>query len=238
MAEAAAALITGGTGALGSVVARTFLAAGYSVAVTYRGASEWESLAASEPAALSGARLLGFRTDVTDEDSVRQTSASAVAAFGRLDVLVHVAGGYAGGTPVETVEARTVRSMIETNLVSAFWAAKHVIPHAKRHRRGRLLFISSRGAIETYAGSAAYAAAKMGLHALVETLAKELRHEGVTANAVLPSLIDTVANRSAMPDGEFDHWVKPEAIASLLLFLASEAAAAISGALVPIYGRA
>ena len=238
MAEAAAALITGGTGALGSVVARTFLAAGYPVAVTYRGASEWEALAASERAAVSGARLLGYQTDVTDEDSVRQTSSSAVAAFGRLDVLVHVAGGYAGGTPVEAVEARTVRSMIDTNLVSAFWAAKHVIPHAKRRGRGRLLFISSRGAIETDAGAAAYAAAKMGLHALVETLAKELRHEGVTANAVLPSLIDTVANRSAMPDGEFDHWVKPDAIAQILLFLASEAAAAISGALVPIYGRA
>ncbi|MEK7316188.1 MAG: SDR family oxidoreductase, partial [Candidatus Eisenbacteria bacterium] len=126
----------------------------------------------------------------------------------------------------------------DTNLVSAFWAAKHVIPHAKRRARGRLLFISSRGALESYPGAAAYAAAKLGLHALVETLAKELKHEGVTANAVLPSLIDTAANRASMPDGKFDNWVKPEAVAQLLLFLASEAAAATSGALIPIYGRA
>jgi NAD(P)-dependent dehydrogenase (short-subunit alcohol dehydrogenase family) len=236
MAEAAAALITGGTGALGSVVARTFLAAGYRVAVTYRGATEWESLAASEPAARSGARLLGVETDVTDEESVRRAADSAVAAFGRLDVLVHVAGGYAGGTPVEAVDARTVRTMIDTNLVSAFWAAKHVVPHAKRRGRGRLLFISARS--DRGPPGAAYAAAKMGLHALVETLAKELKHDGVTANAVLPSIIDTAANRASMPNGAFDHWVKPDAVAQLLLFLASEAAAATSGALVPIYGRA
>lgn len=238
MAEAAAAFITGGTGALGSVVARAFLSAGYRVAVSYRGAKEWESLSLSEAAAVSGARLLGLETDVTDEESVRRAADSAAAAFGRLDVLVHVAGGYAGGAPVETVEARSVRSMIDLNLVSAFWAAKHVIPHAKRNGRGRLLFISSRGALEAYPGAAAYAAAKLGLHALVETLAKELKHEGVTANAVLPSVIDTAANRAAMPDGKFDHWVKPDAIAQTLLFLASEAAAATSGALVPIYGRA
>ena len=238
MADAAAALITGGTGALGSVVARTFLAAGYPVAVTYRGAAEWEALAASEPAAISGDKLIGIEADITDEESVRRAVTSASTAFGRLDVLVHVAGGYAGGAPVESVDARTVRSMIETNLVSAFWAAKHVIPHAKRRARGRLLFISSRGALESYPGAAAYAAAKLGLHALVETLAKELKHEGVTANAVLPSLIDTAANRASMPGGKFDNWVKPEAVAQLLLFLASEAAAATSGALVPIYGRA
>ncbi|HEU4725326.1 MAG TPA: SDR family NAD(P)-dependent oxidoreductase [Candidatus Eisenbacteria bacterium] len=238
MAETAAAWITGGTGALGSVVSRAFLGAGYRVAVTYRGAKEWDALAASEREAMAAGRLLGVATDVTDEESVRQSASTAHDAFGRLDVLVHVAGGYAGGASVEAIDARTVRGMIDTNLVSAFWAAKHVIPHAKRHGRGRLLFISSRGALETYPGASAYAAAKLGLHGLVQTLAKELKHDGVTANAVLPSIIDTAANRAAMPDGKFDDWVKPDAIAQLLLFLASEAAAATSGALVPIYGRA
>jgi NAD(P)-dependent dehydrogenase (short-subunit alcohol dehydrogenase family) len=235
---APAAWITGGTGALGAAVARSFVTAGYRVAVTYRGVEEWNSLAGSERVAVASGYLLGIETDVTDEASVRQAATAANQAFGRLDVLVHVAGGYAGGSPVENVEARTVRSMIDTNLVSAFWAAKHAIPHAKRHGRGRLLFISSRGAVEPAAGSAAYAAAKLGLHALVQALAKELKREGVTANAVLPSVIDTAANRASMPDGKFDDWVKPEAIAQLLLFLASEAAAATSGALVPIYGRA
>lgn len=238
MAENAAAWITGGTGALGAVVTRNFLAAGYRVAVTYRGVKEWDALAASENEAVTAGRLLGVETDVTDEESVGQAAVAANGKFGRLDVLVHIAGGYAGGSSVEVVDARTVRAMIDTNLVSAFWAAKHAIPFAKRHGRGRLLFISSRGALETYPGAAAYAAAKLGLHALVQTLAKELKHEGVTANAVLPSVIDTAANRAAMSGGKFDDWVKPDAIAQLLLFLASEAAAATSGALVPIYGRA
>ena len=238
MAEAATAWITGGTGALGAVVARAFVAAGYRVAVTYRRVQEWDALASSEREAVASGRLLGIESDVTDEASMRQAASAASRAFGRLDVLVHVAGGYAGGSPVETVDPRTVRAMIDLNLVSAIWAAKHAIPHAKRHGRGRLLFISSRGALDASPGAAAYAAAKLGLHALVQTLAKELKREGVTANAVLPSVIDTAANRASMPDGAFDDWVKPEAIAQLLLFLASEAAAATSGALVPIYGRA
>jgi NAD(P)-dependent dehydrogenase (short-subunit alcohol dehydrogenase family) len=238
MTSRGAAFVTGGTGALGSVVAKSFLGAGYRVAVTYRGAAEWDALAAAERDAVAKGTLLGVSCDVTDEASVAAAVASAADRFADLRVLVHVAGGYAGGTPVERMEARTVRGMLDLNLVSAFWAAKHVIPHAKRSGRGRLLFISSRGALEHSAGAAAYAAAKAGLHALVGTLARELQREGVTAHAVLPSVIDTAANRAAMPDAHHDDWVKPEAIAELLLFLASDAAAATSGALVPIYGRA
>jgi len=233
-----AAIITGGTGALGSVVAGTFLAAGYRVAVTYRAEAEWEALASSSREAVAQGKLRGHGANLTEEDSVRAAVDRTAETFGRLDVLVHVAGGYAGGTPLDATDARVIRSMIDTNLVSAFLAAKHVIPHAKRRGRGRLLFISSRGALECYPGASPYAAAKLGLHALVQTLAKELRRDGVTANAVLPSLIDTVANRASMPGATFDDWVKPVAIADLLLFLASEAAAATSGALVPIYGRA
>jgi NAD(P)-dependent dehydrogenase (short-subunit alcohol dehydrogenase family) len=238
MDKAEAAIVTGGTGALGSVVARAFLAAGYRVAVTYRGAKEWDALAAAEREAVAAGRLLGLVADVTDDASVGTAVTTAATTFGRLDVLVHVAGGYAGGKNVEALDAKVVRSMIDTNLLSAFWASKHVIPHAKRNGRGRLLFISSRGAVETNAGASAYAAAKLGLHALVQTLAKELKADGVTANAVLPSVIDTAANRVAMPNSKFDEWLKPESIADLLLFLASENAKATSGALIPIYGRA
>jgi NAD(P)-dependent dehydrogenase (short-subunit alcohol dehydrogenase family) len=219
-------------------VARSFLAAEYRVAVTYRASKEWEALAALEPVAAGEGRLLGLTTDITDEASVASAVASAATEFGRLDVLVHVAGGYTGGRNVESLDAETVRGMIDLNLVSAFWAAKHVIPHAKKNGRGRLLFISSRGTVECPPGAAPYAAAKLGLHALVQTLSKELKRDGVTAHAVLPSIIDTGANRASMPDGKFRDWVKPEAIADVLLFLASESAAATSGALVPIYGRA
>jgi NAD(P)-dependent dehydrogenase (short-subunit alcohol dehydrogenase family) len=164
--------------------------------------------------------------------------AQAATAFGGLRVLAHVAGGYVGGAPVENVEAKTVRLMLDLNLASAFWAAKHVIPHAKASGRGRLLFISSRGAVEASAGASAYAASKAGLNALVLTLAKEVGVFGITANAVMPSIIDTPQNRAAMPGAKFDTWVRPEQVAGLLAFLASDAAAATSGALIPIHGRA
>ncbi|HSQ60121.1 MAG TPA: SDR family NAD(P)-dependent oxidoreductase [Acidobacteriota bacterium] len=238
MSDMGAAFITGGTGAIGAVVTRAFLGAGYRVAVTYRGAKEWDALAAAEAEAARDGRLLGLATDVTDEASVAASVERAAAALDGLRILVHVAGGHAGGVNVEALDAKTVRGMIDLNLVSAFWAAKHVVPHAKRSGRGRLLFFSSRGAIECYPGAAPYAAAKAGLHALVLTLAHELKRSGVTANAVMPSLVDTPANRASIPDGSFGDWVKPEAIADLLLYLASDAAAATSGALVPIYGRA
>lgn len=238
MGNEAAAIVTGGTGALGSAVTRAFLAGGYRVAATYRTAKEWDALAASEREAVAGGRLLGIEADVTDEASMGAAVASAARAFGRLDVLLHVAGGFAGGSNVESIDAKTVRSMMDLNLVSAFWAAKHVIPHAKKNARGRLLFVSSRGAVEASPGAAAYAASKLGLHALVQTLSKELKNDGVTAHAVLPSVIDTAANRASSPGAAYDKWVKPEAIADLLLSLASDRASATSGALVPIYGRA
>jgi len=236
--ELDSAFVTGGTGALGVAVTRRFLEAGYRVAVTYRSETEWEALRREQERPAREGALLGLPADVTQEDSVRQAIGTAAERFGELRVLIHLAGGYRGGERVESVEERTVRGMIELNLVSAFWAAKHAIPHVKRGPDGRLLFISSRGALECYPGAAAYAAAKLGLHALVQTLAKELRKSGVTANAVLPSVIDTPANRASMPDADFSAWVRPDAVAGLLAYLASRGAGAVSGALVPIYGRA
>lgn len=238
MSRLDATLVTGGTGALGRHVAARFLADGHRVAVTYRDRAEWDALAAAHSADVAARRLLGIDADVTDHDAMGRAVGEAVEAFGGLRALVHVAGGFRGGEPVETVDARTVRFMIDLNLVSAFWAAKHASAPLRASGAGRFLFISSRGAIETAPGAAAYAAAKAGLHALVGTLAKETKAAGGTANAVLPSVIDTPANRAAMPGADHDAWVRPEQIASLLAYLASDAAAAVSGALIPIYGRA
>jgi NAD(P)-dependent dehydrogenase (short-subunit alcohol dehydrogenase family) len=232
------ALVTGGTGALGQAVARRFLEDGYRVAVTYRTESEWDALKKKHEGPEREGSLLGLRADVTQEGSMRETVGAVVERFGGLRVLVHVAGGYKGGEHVESVSEETVRGMIDLNLVSAFWAAKHAIPHLKRAPDGRLLFISSRGAVETYPGAAAYAVSKLGLHALVHTLAKELKASGITANGVMPSVMDTPQNRAAMPSADFSTWVAPDAVARLLSFLASRAAGATSGALVPVYGRA
>jgi NAD(P)-dependent dehydrogenase (short-subunit alcohol dehydrogenase family) len=236
-------LITGGTGAIGSAVASRFLGDGYGVAVTYRAAEEWERLRAEHADAAKNGRLVGVQADVTNHDSMQAAVRSAADALGGLRegglrVLAHVAGGYAGGTPVERLTEAMVRGMLELNLVSAFWAAKHAIPFVKTSGSGRLLFVSSRGAVATSPGAAPYAAAKLGLHALVTTLAEELKDSGATANAVLPSMVDTPQNRAAMPRADTSKWVRPEQVAALLAFLGSEASAAVTGALIPIYGRA
>jgi NAD(P)-dependent dehydrogenase (short-subunit alcohol dehydrogenase family) len=231
-------LITGGTGSIGSAVTARFLQDGDAVAVTYRAPAEWERLRAAHPARAESGQLAGFEADVTDHDSMRAAVDGAAARLGGLAVLAHIAGGFEGGTPVEQLPEATVRGMIELNLLSAFWAAKHAIPHLKRSGGGRLLFVSSRGAVQAQAGAAPYAASKLGLHALVATLAQELKKDGVTANAVLPSLVDTPQNRAAMPKADVTTWVRPEQIAALLSYLGSDASAAVTGALIPIYGKA
>jgi NAD(P)-dependent dehydrogenase (short-subunit alcohol dehydrogenase family) len=236
--ERGSALITGGTGAIGRVVVGRFLADGYRVAVTYRSEAEWKGLADERRRECDAGALVGVAADVTSEDSMRGAVEKVAKSLGGLRVLVHVAGGYAGGVPVESVDASTVRHMLELNLFSAFYAAKCVIPHVKQRGSGRLLFVSSRGSVVHYPGAAAYAAAKAGLNALVGTLARELLASGVTANAIMPSTVDTAANRKEMPNADHGSWVQPEEIAELLLFLASERASATSGALIPIYGRA
>lgn len=231
-------LVTGGTGSIGSAVAARFLIDGDAVAVTYRAPAEWERLRAAHAAEAGAGRLLGFQVDVTSHDATQAAVDAAAAAMGGLGVLAHVAGGYEGGTPVERLTEASVRDMIERNLLSAFWAAKHAIPHCKASGAGRLLFVSSRGAVQAQAGAAPYAASKLALHALVATLAQELKADGVTANGILPSLVDTPQNRAAMPKADFGAWVRPEAIAALLSFLGSDAASAVTGALIPIYGKA
>ena len=233
-----AALVTGGTGALGRAVVARFLGDGMALAVTYVVEKEWQDLAAAEPEASRTGRLQGFRADLTDEEAVRGAVEAAAKSLGGLRVLAHLAGGYAGGVDVERVDAKVARQMIDLNLITAMWASKHAIPHLKRSGAGRIVFISSRGAIECYPGAAAYAAAKAGLLALAVTLSKELKESGVTANAVLPSVIDTAANRASMPRADYSTWVKPAEIAGLLSYLASKGAQAVSGALIPIYGRA
>lgn len=233
-----AALVTGGTGAIGRVVVGRFLEDGYRVGVTYRSESEWSALASARSREVEDGALVGVVADVTREDSMRDAVDQVARSLGGIRVLVHVAGGYAGGVRVESLEPDSVRHMVELNLYSAIWAAKHVIPHAKRAGAGRLLFVSSRGSIVHDAGAAPYAAAKAALNALVGTLARELLASGVTANAVLPSMVDTEANRKEMPNADHASWVQPGEIAALLSFLASERASATSGALIPIYGRA
>lgn len=213
-------LVTGASGGLGSAVVPAFEKAGAVVLPVARA---------------PGAD--GIAADLTRDSDARGAVAQAVARAGRIDVLAHLMGGWAGGRPVAETDDATWRSMFGMNLDAAFHMARAVLPHMIAAGRGRIVMVGSRTAVEPAAGSAAYNAAKAGLIALVRTIAAEVKDSGVTCNVVLPSIIDTQANRAAMPKASHAKWVKPQAIAELILWLASDEAADVNGAAIPIYGR-
>ncbi|HSB80546.1 MAG TPA: SDR family NAD(P)-dependent oxidoreductase [Candidatus Methylomirabilis sp.] len=234
--EGKVALITGGTGALGRPVTSAFAEAGARVAVPY-------ILEAEVPECKT---CLGPRTDtvaflkadVTRESEVEQLVRTVVERLGRIDILLNLVGGYIGDIPVTELSEADWDRMLTMNLKSAFLCCKHVVPIMQQAGGGRIVNISSRAAIKVFPGISAYAAAKAGLLAFTETLASEVLKVGITVNAILPSVIDTPANRKAMPKADHSPWVKPEEIARVLLFLCSEAAREISGASIPVYGKA
>ena len=234
--EGKVALITGGTGALGRAVTAAFAEAGATVAVTYIVDSEVPECKACLGDRPDGATFV--RADVTREAEVQELVQAMVGRFGRIDILLNLVGGYIGDLPVTDLPEATWDQMLDMNLKSAFLCCKHVVPIMKRGGGGRIVTISSRGAIKVFPGISAYAAAKAGLLAFTETLASEVLKDGITVNAILPSVIDTPANRKAMPAADPSPWVKPGEIARVLLFLCSEAAREISGASIPVYGRA
>ena len=211
-------LIAGASGGLGTVVTQAFLEAGASVAAVSRSGSE-------------------ISADLTRPDEAQRAVQAVRARFGRLDVLLHLAGGFEGGTPVAQTADDVWTRMFDLNLNAAFYCARAVLPAMIEAGYGRIVAIGSKTAVEPVATLAAYGASKAALVSLIRTIALEVKRSGVTANVVLPSVIDTPANRAADPGADFSRWVRPESIARLLLWLASEAAADINGAVVPIYGR-
>ncbi len=215
-------VISGGTGGLGRAVTEAFHTAGATVALLYH-------CTAPEPRE----RLIAVTADLADTASVEGAIAAVREQAGRLDCLVNLVGGFAMGTVAETDDA-TWQRMLDLNLTTAFRISRAVLPALRERDRGRILHIASRAAVEPFAGAAAYVVAKAGLTALTRVLALELAGTGITANALLPTTIDTLANRAAMPDADTSRWVQPAALAETLLFLASDAAQSINGALIPI----
>jgi NAD(P)-dependent dehydrogenase (short-subunit alcohol dehydrogenase family) len=173
--------------------------------------------------------------DLTQPDDAARAVASVT---GELAVVVHVVGAFAGGEPVAGTDDATWRGMMSINLDAAFYLARAAVPRLTAQRGGRLIMIGSRNAIVPAANLAAYNASKAGLVSLVQTIALEIAERGATANVVLPSVIDTGANRKAMPKADTSRWVKPAEIAALIVWLASDSAQAVNGAALPIYGRA
>ncbi len=228
-------LVAGGTGGLGRAVTLAFLEHGAQVAVTWRHEAEFTSL--SSAAGDAASRLAGFNVDVTDARATAALVEQILARFGRLDVLVNTVGGYAGGIPLWQLEPETLERMLGLNLLATYALARAVAPVLIARKSGSIVNVAAKAAWDHAAGASAYAASKAASLALIDSLAADLLGTGVRVNSILPSIIDTAANRSAMPNADFSKWPKPEDIAKVVLFLASDEARVIHGASVPVFGN-
>lgn len=186
----------------------------------------------------AGQKYLEVTADVATPEGARMAVDSVLAATGRIDALAHLVGGFDGGQSVAETTDDVWNRMMSLNLNAAFYTMRAVLPHMLQAGRGRIVAVGSRTSVEPAAGLSAYGASKAALTTLLRTVAAEVRLSGITANVVLPSVIDTPANRASMPAADYARWVKPASIARLILWLASDAAADTNGAAVPVYGRA
>ena len=229
------ALVTGATGALGEAVTRTFLDRDCSVAATYRSAPDADRLhhiAAGRP-------LLPLHVDATNVPDMLAAVQQTIHEFERLDYLIALVGTWSGGAPVWETTAEQWDHTLAVNLRSAYAACHAALPEMVKAAYGRVILVSSRAAVQPSPGAAAYAAAKAGVISLTVSLAQEARDHGdITVNCILPSVIDTPANRESMPRADTTRWVQPQQLASIITWLTSDEAAPINGAAIPVYGRA
>ena len=226
------AVVTGGAGALGQAVTTRLLAGGATVCVPLEFPKDGDRLRRAVPDADRG-RLALDTVDVTDLEAMTRLAASVVGGHGRIDVLVTIAGGFAGGALVETDRATWDR-MLAVNLTSVFVATRAVVPHMVKAGRGRVVTIASRAAVSPVGGFIAYTTAKSGVIAFTQALAQELRPHGITVNSILPSTMDTPANRAAMPDSDRAGWVPVGAVADAIAFLVRDESTHLTGALLTI----
>ncbi len=222
-------VITGSTGNLGQATVARLAAAGARLVLLDRGQR------AAAPASAQVMTLSGL--DLTDETAMAAALEAAKARFGRIDALVATVGGFEGGSPVQETGWDVWERMLAANLKTAVAACRAAIPHLLE-RGGRIVTVGARPALSGVAGLAPYAASKAALLRLTESLAQELLDRNVTVNCIAPSIIDTPENRAAMPKADPGRWVPPADLAEVILFLLSDGARSISGATIPVYGRA
>lgn len=225
-------LVAGGTGALGRAVSEAFIREGATVVTTFRSAAEYQSLSAA--LAEGRTRLEGEQVEVTDELAVRRLVAGVIERHSRIDALVNAVGGYAGDVKLWELETSMLDRMLALNLRSFHALARAVVPEFLKQGRGAIVNVVARAALDHAAGASAYSASKAAALAMTNSLAAELAGTGIRVNSILPRIIDTPANREGMPKANFAKWTQPAAIAELILFLCSEAAAAVHGAAVPV----
>jgi 3-oxoacyl-[acyl-carrier protein] reductase len=219
-------VVTGALGALGKVVAEVALARGDRVAGVDYGTSQ---IAATPD------RIEFGGVDLSDAAQAQKAIDAVASHFGRLDALVNIAGGFAYETVAEG-DPKTWQRMYALNVLTALNTSRSAIPHLAASASARIVNVGAMGALQAGSGMGAYAASKAGVHRLTEALAAEWKGK-ITVNAVLPSTIDTPANRASMPKADFGKWVTPQELADVILFLVSDAASAVTGALLPVSGR-
>jgi NAD(P)-dependent dehydrogenase (short-subunit alcohol dehydrogenase family) len=223
-------LVTGGTGALGRALVDAFLTAGDRVVVPWIVPAEAEAARGAWREALGAGRAQLVEADVSEEAGAD----AAAAAAGAVDVLVNGVGGFAGGSPLDETSLEVWDRMYRMNLRTAAACCRAVLPGMRARRRGVIVSVASQAAFAAPAGLAAYAASKAGIVTLTRALQEEVAAQGVRVHAVVPTTIDTPANRAAMPDADFSAWTPPAKIAGVVLWLASDTASSVRGALLPV----
>lgn len=223
-------IVTGGSGALGRAVVSKFLAAGDRVLVPWILKAERDSIEAAERETLEAGRLVLVEADLAEESGARV----AASALPDAEVLVNGVGGFLGGSPVLETELEVWDRMFRMNVRTAVAMSRAALPGMLTRGRGAIVNIASRAAFDRPAGLAAYASAKAAIVVLTETLQREVQMRGVRVNAVVPTTIDTPANRAAMPGADFSLWTPPARIADVIHWLASDASASVRGGLIPV----
>lgn len=227
-------IVTGAAGGLGQVTARAFHAAGAKLVLVDNRRDRLSQLFAD---IIDRVDCLVPAIDITDPNGVEKMTVDAIAHFGRIDILLNIAGGFRMGTPVHETPVETWDFLINLNARSVFLASRAAVPQMIKQGRGKIVNVAARGALKGSARMGPYSASKSAVIRLTETLAAELRHKGINANCILPGTIDTPRNRADMPNADHDRWVKPESLVNVMMFLASDLACDVNGAAVPVYGR-
>lgn len=228
-------LVTGATGNLGFILSQSFRASGAKLALVERSDDQLKQ---------SYSNLLGLPdyllvncANLMDEGAVEASVSKIIQYFGRIDVLVNTVGGFRAGMMLHETPIETWDFMINLNARSVFIACQKVIPHMLSQGAGKIVSVAARPGIAGRAGMAAYSASKSAVMRLTESMAAELKDQGINVNCIIPGTIDTKQNRETMPDADFSAWVAPESLADVILFLCSEAARDIHGVALPVYGR-